>query len=96
MMLKGATCVVMCENDGTRRCLHGIVTGMNVTHISNKAYLVMDQHGSVNYRCHASECKGKNYQVARLPEDYRQLMEQARQSMMCHGAECKRTKYNLD
>jgi len=70
---------------------------MNTSHTSNRAYLVIDQHGAVNYRCHASECKGENYQVGRLPGDYRQLMEQARQ--VCHGAEfaaeCKRTKYNL-
>jgi len=92
MMLKGATCVVRCRNNGTRKCLHD----MNTTHTSNHAYLVIDQNGAVNYRCHASECKGKNYQVARLPEDYRQLMEQTSQSMMCRGAECKRTKYNLD
>ena len=72
--------VVVCQNDGTRKCLHG----EDVTHESNHAYLVINRQGYVTYKCHASECHGKKRQVGMLPKLHRQSIEQARQLTESH------------
>ena len=72
---------VVCQNDGTRKCLHG----EEVTHNSNNAYLVINREGDVTYKCHASECQGKERHVGMLPELHRQSIEQARQLTEFHS-----------